>query len=110
MSQTATSSTFFWAVISLMWSLPRPRRPMVATRMVSFGLAITDCDAAAMAAVLMTKCRRSIEFYRYRRYFITFIGFPLKKAEMLVVAISIRRARASWVAQAMCGVTRQLRA
>src|ERR1035438_7427223 len=56
MSQSATSSTLGWPVISLMWSLPRPRRPMVATRMVSFGLPKTVVEAAAaggMAGVVV---------------------------------------------------------
>src|ERR1017187_7186800 len=62
MSQSATSSTLGWPVISLMWSLPRPRRPMVATRMVSFGLPKTVVEAAAAAAVVRKKFRRSIGF------------------------------------------------
>src|SRR6478672_5911297 len=45
-----------------MWSLPRPRRPMVATRTVSFGLPKTVVEAAAAAAVVMKKLRRSISF------------------------------------------------
>src|ERR1035437_6746093 len=62
MSQSATSSTLGWPVISLMWSLPRPRRPMVATRMVSLGLPKTVVEAAAAAAVVRKKFRRSIVF------------------------------------------------
>src|ERR1035438_4784657 len=62
MSQSAASSMLGWPVISLMWSLPRPRRPMVATRMVSFGLPNTVVEAAAAAAVVRKKLRRSISF------------------------------------------------
>src|ERR1035441_4525045 len=62
MSQSATSSTLGWPVISLMWSLPRPRRPMVATRMVSFGLPKTVVEAAAAAAVGREKFRRAVGF------------------------------------------------
>ena len=62
-SQSATSSTLGWPVISLMWSLPRPRRPMVATRMVSLGLPKTVEEAAAAAAVVMKKFRRSIDSF-----------------------------------------------
>src|SRR4051812_2217593 len=70
MSQRATSSTLGWPVISLMWSLPRPRRPMVATRIVSLGLAKTVVEAAAAAAVVMKKFRRSISsFTAIRRLF-----------------------------------------
>src|ERR1035438_9839601 len=66
MSQSATNSTLGWPVISLMWSLPRPRRPIVAIRMVSLGLPKTVVDAAAAAAVVIKKFRRSIGFlYRY---------------------------------------------
>src|ERR1035437_3852971 len=62
MSRSAASSTLGWLVISLMWSLPRPRRPMVATRMVLFGLPKTVVEAAAAAAVVRKKFRRSIGF------------------------------------------------
>src|SRR5436305_10759970 len=61
-SQSATNSTLGWPVISLMWSLPRPRRPMVATRMVSLGLANAVVETAAAAAVVRKKFRRSISF------------------------------------------------
>src|SRR6476646_7561602 len=77
MSQSATSSTLGWPVISLIWSLPRPRRPMVAMRMVSFGLPKTVLDAAAAAAVVRKKFRRSIGFVtaiRWLLYHITGIS------------------------------------
>ena len=120
-SQIATSSHVGRACCSPpRWSLPRPPMPMHATRTVSFGLPNTALDAAPRAAAeLIKKFLRSMEA---APVLVTvqslirvltlphFADCPPRNAATFATARSIRRERASRVAQAMCGVTRQLRA